>query len=302
MRLVRLLLIPVLALTAQLAEAARPTLAVLPFTVDKQVIMVTPDAILQGTVESQTSLLTDELIHQLVATRKFDVLERQRVDDLVQEKEFQESDYASPDEAPKIAKLLGADYFVLGRIDDIGAESVSKAIPYSTQVNIQQEGHIKLYLRVIDARTGRIVAAEKFSQDAVLRQARKGETIGGKLLSGAAAAMVSRITDTVFPLRVARVEGKVIYLNRGAESSGLKKGDALAVFSQGEAIIDTDTNETLGHAETDVARATVTEVLPRFVKAEITDEATVEAGMLVRKADAAVAAPAAADTPRGPRW
>lgn len=302
MRLVRLLLIPALALTAQLAEAARPTLAVLPFTVDKQVVMVTPDAILKGTVESQTSLLTDELIHQLVATRKFDVLERQRVDDLVQEKEFEESDYASPDEAPKIAKLLGADYFVLGRIDDISAESVSKAIPYSTQVSIQQEGHIKLYLRVIDARTGRIVAAEKFSQEAVLRKPKKGESIGSKLLSGAAAAMVSRITDTVFPLRVARVEGKVIYLNRGAESSGLKKGDALAVFSQGEAIIDTDTNETLGHAESDVARATVTEVLPRFVKAEITGESTVATGMLVRKADAEVAAPAAADTPRGPRW
>ena len=158
------LLAPLLVLGASLASAARPTLAVLPFTVDRQVVVVTPRAVFEGTVESQTSLLTDELIHQLVATRKFDVLERQRVDDLLREKQFQESDYASPDEASKLARLLGADYFVLGRVDDMGAETVSKTVPYSSQVVTQQEGFIKVYLRIIDARTVRIVAAEKVLQ------------------------------------------------------------------------------------------------------------------------------------------
>lgn len=303
MRLARLLLVPVLALAAPLALAARPTLAVLPFTVDKQVVIVTPDTILQGTMESQTSLLTDELTHQLVATRKFDVLERQRVDDLLREKEFQGSDYASPEEAPKLAKLLGADYFVLGRIDDMGAESVSKSIPYSSQVVTQQEGHLKLYLRVIDARTGRIVAAEKFTQQSVLRKAVKGENIGSKLLAEAAAAMVGRIADTVFPLRVAQVDGSAIYLNRGADSSGLKVGDILSVLSAGEAVTDQDTGEVLGNTETEVARATVTQVLPRFVKAETAGGTPVKSGMLVRRAEPTPAPrPAATDVPGGPRW
>ncbi|MCC6201033.1 MAG: hypothetical protein IT466_09700 [Moraxellaceae bacterium] len=307
MRLARLLLVPVLALSSQLALAARPTLAVLPFTVDKQVVLVTSNAILTGTIEGQTSLLTDELIHQLVATRKFDVLERQRVDDLVREKEFQSSDYASPEEAPKIAQLLGADYFVLGRVDNMGAESTSKSIPYSTQVVTQQEGHLKVYLRVIDARSGRIVAAEKFTQESILRKANKGESISRKLMADAASTMVSRIADTVFPLRIAQVEGKVLYLNRGADSSGLKVGDLVLVLSQGAAVIDQDTGETLGNTETEVAQAIITNVQPRFVKAELTGDGTVKAGMLVRKSTVSPTArtaptDASIDAPSGPRW
>lgn len=310
-RLLPVIIAPVLAFACSLALAARPTLAVLPFTVDREVVVVTPRAILEGTVESQTSLLTDELIHQLVATRKFDVLERQRVDDLLREKQFQESDYASPEEAPKLAKLLGADYFVLGRLDDIGADTVSKTVPYSSQVVTQQEGYIKIYLRIIDARSGRIVAADKVSQAAVLKlplpDRRFGkpaprETLGSKLLAEAAGTLVGRITDSVFPLRVAQVSGKTLYLNRGADSSGLKVGDVLAVIRQGDAIIDSDTGETLGHTETEVARATVTEVQARFVKADLAGDETVAAGMLVRKATAPAVPPAAVDAPTGPRW
>lgn len=316
MRIARLLsacvLVPILSLASATVLAARPTLAVLPFTIDREVVVVTPRAILEGTVESQTSLLTDELIHQLVATRKFDVLERQRVDDLIREKQFQESDYASPEEAPKLARLLGADYFVLGRLDDIGTETVNKTVPYSSQVVTQQEGHLKVYLRIIDARSGRIVAADKVLQEAVLRvplpDQRFGkpaprETLGGKLLAEAAGTLVSRITDSVFPLRVAQVSGKTLYLNRGADSSGLKVGDVLAVIRQGDAIVDSDTGETLGHTEAEIARATVTEVQARFVKADITTgDEPVATGMLVRKATAPAVAPATVDAPTGPRW
>lgn len=307
MRLARLLsvtiLAPALALGATLAMAARPTLAVLPFTVDKQVVVIAPDAIIAGTIEGQTSLLTDELVHQLVATRKFDVLERQRVDDLIREKDFQSSDYASPDEATRLAKLLGADYFVLGRLDEMGAATVSKSVAYSSQSVTQQEGHLKVYLRVIDARSGRIVAAEKFTQESVLRKPGKGDSIGSKLLADAATTMVGRIVDTVFPLRIAQVDGKMLYLNRGADSSGLKVGDRVVILNQGAVVIDQDTGETLGHAETEVTTAVIAEVQPRFVKAERVGEAVVQAGMLVRKSSAAPAIPpASVDIPSGPRW
>lgn len=304
------LLAPLLLLGASLASAARPTLAVLPFTVDRQVVVVTPRAILEGTVESQTSLLTDELIHQLVATRKFDVLERQRVDDLLREKQFQEGDYASPDEAPKLARLLGADYFVLGRLDDMGAETVQKTVPYSSQVRTQQEGFIKVYLRIIDARTGRIVAAERVMQEAVRPLSQPDwptaktpdrESLGSRLLAATAGTMVSRITDSVFPLRVAQASGRTLHLNRGAESSGLKAGDTLVIIRQGDAIVDQDTGETLGHTETEVGRAIVTEVQARFVKAEASTDG-VSPGMLVRKAAPAPPARPAVDTPAGPRW
>lgn len=301
MRITTLLLTGGLLLASSLAAAARPTVAVLPFSMDKRVVLTDGRNVVSGVVEDQSTLLTNELVHQLVATRKFDVLERSRVDDLVKEKQFQESDYASPDEAPKIAKLLGADYFVLGRIDDFDVESEEKTIPYSTQTYIQQEADIDLYLRIIDARTGKIVAAEKFQSEAKLRvnPNKKNQNVGKDLIVQATQEMVSRITNAVYPVKVAKVDGKTLYLNRGADGN-LKVGDLLSIFSQGDAVTDKDTGEVLGNTENAVAQATVTSVEARFTKAELQGEASVKEGMLVKKLPPAKAAPA--ELPAGPRW
>lgn len=288
------------ALLTPAAWAARPTLAVLPFSIDKDVVVTDGRTVLVGTVEDQTSLLVNELVHQLVATRKFDVLERARVDDLLAEKDFQASDYAAPGEAAKLAKLLGADYFVLGRIDDLGARSEQKSLPYSSRSQVLQTAHIDLYLRIVDARSGRIVAAEKFTKETTLRDPKPGHTVGKQLITEATQVMVTRIVDSVFPLRVARVDGKVLYVNRGNDG-GLKAGDALAVYRQGEAIVDQDTGETLGHAETEVARATVVAVEARYTRAELGSGEARE-GMLVKKVEAAAAPAAPEELPPGPRW
>lgn len=307
MRITSLLLAGGLALLGVLATpalAARPSIAVLPFSMDRNVVITTGRTLISGTVEDQSSLLTNELIHQLVATRKFDVLERTRVDDLIREKELQESDFAAPDEAAKIARLLGADYFVLGRIDDFDVEIENKAIPYSSQTYQQHEAEIDLYLRVVDARSGRIVAAEKFESEAKVRVVKDKKTpnVGKLVVSQAAQDMVGRITNTVFPVKVARVEGRTLYLNRGADGN-LKVGDLIAVYSQGQAIVDSDTGETLGQTESQVAEARVTAVEARFTKAELASEAAVAEGMLVRKqAQAGSSATPPAELPPGPRW
>lgn len=301
MRITTLLLTGSLVLASSLALAARPTVAVLPFSVDKQVVISDGRNVISGTIEDQSSILTNELVHQLVATRKFDVLERSRVDDLVKEKQFQESDYASPDEAPKIAKLLGADYFVLGRIDDFDVESEEKTIPYSTQTYVQQEASIDLYLRIIDARTGKIVAAEKFDSEAKLRvnPNKKNQNVGKDIVAQAAQEMVSRITNAVYPVKVSKVDGKTLYLNRGADGN-LKVGDLLSVYSQGDAVTDQDTGEVLGNTENEVAQAKVISVEARFTKAELQGEASAKEGMLVKKLPPAKAVPA--ELPPGPRW
>lgn len=305
MRISSLLLASALALLSTAAAAARPTIAILPFSIDRNVVISDGRSVISGTLEDQTSLLTNELIHQLVATRKFDVLERARVDDLIKEKQFQESDYASPDEAPKIARLLGADYFVLGRIDDLAGESEQKSIPYSTQTYEQQKASIDLYLRVIDARTGKIVAAEKFDNEARIRinnnpNQKKQQNAGKQLIVQAAQEMVNRITNTVYPVKVAKVDGKTVYLNRGA-GSGFKVGDTVSIYSQGDAVVDQDTREALGYTENEVTEARITAVDARFTKAELATDAAVKEGMLVKPAAAEKAA-APADLPAGPRW
>lgn len=308
MRIASFLLAAGAALISSLTYAARPTIAVLPFSIDARVVITDGYSVITGTVEDQTSLLTNELVQQLVATRKFDVLERARVDDLIKEKQFQESDYAAPDEAAKIAKLLGADYFVQGRIDELTVSSQLRPIPYSSLAYTEQKAAIDLYLRVIDARTGKIVAAEKFSDEAkvkIKQNSDKRQPNAGKvLLVQAAQDMVNRIVNTVYPIKIAKVDGKTVYLNRGA-SSGYKVGDSLLIYSQGESMVDKDTGESLGNTEAEVAQAVVTGVEARFIKAELSqgNAADLKEGMLIKPVGgSAKAAAPAADLPAGPRW
>jgi curli biogenesis system outer membrane secretion channel CsgG len=282
--------------------AARPSIAVLPFSMDKQVIIARGNAIVTGVVEDESNLLTSELIHQLVATRKFDVLERARLDDLLREKELQESDYADPAAASKIAKLLGVDYFIIGRIDGFDVTSTTKSVPYSSQTYQQQEASLDVYLRVIDAHTGRIVAAEKFNKEAKVRiNAEKKTTGAGRtVIAQSAQEMVGRITDNVFPLRVIRVEDNAIYLNRGNDGR-LKMGDHLLVFSQGKELTDSDTGESVGFAEEEVGEAEVSVIDTRFTKATLIKGKATE-GMRVRKLDAVIKPAPKEELPAGPRW
>lgn len=301
----RAALVATLALLPLAAQAARPTLAVLPLSADKAVLTVDEDGRLGLDVTDRpTDVLTAELVHQLVAARKFDVLERQRVDDLVKEKQFQESDYASPEEAPKIAKLLGADYFVLGRLDQLQLDRDRRTIPYTTQTVDEFHGQAALYLRVIDARSGRIVAADRVQQDFKDRKLKTSAEARRRLITDTARVAVVRVMDAVFPLKVVKIDGRSLYLNRGAEVSGLKLGDSVNVLKPGDAMTDPDTGESLGQTEQVAATAKVVDIQPRFTRIELEGDAGgVSEGMLVRRQDGTPAKAAPASLPTtGPAW
>lgn len=305
MRLFSRLVVASLAgvLFATAAQAARPSLAVLPFNIDKRVVITDGYHILSGTIEDQTSLLNNEFLTQLVATRKFDVLERDRLNDVLDEKDLQGSDYGSAGSLARVAKLTGADYLVLGRIDRIGAGSETKAaMAYSSRTYTLQKAWMDIYLRVVHARSGRIVAAEKFVKEVSLRDPRATDSLGKTLLAATAQEGTSRILDALFPLRIARVDGKTIYLNRSNEGA-FAVGDRLGIQSPGETIRDSDTGEDIGRATSDVAEARVIAVEGGLVKAELTTAGAVKEGMLVKKLPPEPKKnEAPADLPPGPRW
>lgn len=182
-------------LLAPVAWAARPALAVLPFSIDKDVVVTDGRTVLVGTVEDQTSLLTSELVQQLVASGRVDVLERARIDDVLDEKDLA----AGGDGAAKAGKVPGADYLVLGRIEAMAATSERKALPYSERSELRQQARMELYLRVVDARSGRIVAAETLTSTVKLRDPKEGERIGKRLLAQAAQDIAARVLAAVFP-------------------------------------------------------------------------------------------------------
>jgi TolB-like protein len=253
--------------------AARPTIAVLDFTADKDTITFGYGFVVRETVETSTNFLTSELMTFLVKTNKFDVVERSRMKDILAEQEFSESGYISPETAVKLGKLIGADYFVMGRIEQFQAGLEAKKIPYTNEVQRQYEGKITVNVRIVDSRGGKIVTANKFTVEHEDRDRRQDKEVTpddflDALKEKAVKEIVNGVVEGVFPLKIVKIMGDKVYINRGTGVS-FKVGDILAVLSQGEGLIDPDTGESLGSAEEEIGRVEVVTIQKKFSTAKI---------------------------------
>jgi TolB-like protein len=263
----------VLLFSSSALLAARPTIAVLDFAADKDTITFGQGFIVRETVETSTAFLTSELMTFLVKANKFDVVERSRMKDILTEQEFSESGYISPETAVKLGKLIGADYFVMGKIEQFQAGIESKKIPYTNEVQRQYEGKITVNVRIVDSRGGKVVAANKFIVEHEDRNRRRDKEVTpddflDALKEKAVKEIVNGIVEGVFPLKIIKIAGDNVYINRGAGVS-FKVGDTLTVLSQGEGLVDPDTGESLGSAEDEIGRVEVVTIQKKFSTAKI---------------------------------
>ena len=93
-----------------------------------------------------------------------------------------------------------------------------------------------------------------------------------KLSKDAAAQMADQLINLAFPMKVIKVDGRQLWINRG-QDGGLASGDKLAVYRPSGELIDPDTGERLGPAEVEVAKAVVKLVNPKHSVAEIPEDA-----------------------------
>ncbi|MCF6338967.1 MAG: CsgG/HfaB family protein [Gammaproteobacteria bacterium] len=267
------------------AMAARPTIAVLDFNADKASITIAPGFVVVQSIEDTTRLLSSDLMTYLVKTNKFDVVERSRMKDILTEQEFSESGYISPESAVKMGNLIGADYFVMGKIEMLKAGVKRKKIPYTDTVRSLYVGKMIVNVRIVDSRGGKIVTAEKFTVEHEDRNP-KGELTADEFLEALKEKTVKEIVNGVvagvFPLKIAKVTGNTVYINRGS-GVDFEVGDHLSVLAQGEGLIDPDTGESLGSAEEEVGVVEVTSIQQKFSKAKIiSGEKNIKKGALVR--------------------
>jgi len=251
--------------------AARPTIAVLGFSMNSKQITLGNNFLVVSNIDRTSKLLSSDLITYLVKSNKFSVVERDRMDDLLKEQEFSESGYISEESAVKMGKIIGADYFVMGRIEQIKALLNKKNIPYSSRVLSQYEGKMIVNVRIVDSRGGKIVAAHKATVELKDRNTKNEVTPDDFFLAlkdKTVQEIVNTIVGSVFPLKIIKISGNEVYLNRG-EGIGLEVENILSVLTQGESLIDPDTGESLGQTENEIGTIKITEIQKKFTKAII---------------------------------
>jgi len=262
--------------------------------------------------------LAERVSAAIARTHKFRLLERSRIEDVLREHDLTRQGLTDPAYAVKAGKMIGADFLLFGKLTERGANTVENQIPHTQHVERRTIAQVGGRFRVVDTRSGEIVASREISVS------RSSESMGpggyesgsrGDLLAGLDDAFAERLAQElvgqVYPIKVASVSGSQIVLNRG-EGGGLRPGQRIEIISLGKAIVDPDTGDVLDHSESRIATARVDAVRARVSEATVEGTAAVEVGMIARplsggarSAAATVAADPAEDQRREenkPKW
>lgn len=198
---------------------SRLSIAVLPFEVI-------------GTVPLSAEHLAEALASELVNLRRFRVVERNALDRIMEEQALSMSGMVDQSEAIELAKLVGADALVMGRI-------------------ASSRGETSISARVIDSETGVALAAHKVTL-------KKGSLRNIDRELGRLAVAVYNDLPLLGGSVVSTAEGEV-YLDIGGVS-GVRRGFKLVVFREGKPILHPATGEELGVRVTQLGEVVVTQV------------------------------------------
>jgi hypothetical protein len=239
------------------------------------------------------STLYDEMEASIQRNRKFSLVSRKAsvMKGIREEQAFASSELSAGNAAAE-GQMKNANFLILPTVQDFKFYRSSKAVPNLEDKYFRRDsGMLEVNVQVIDTSTGAIKTT--FYLKSSFATAKKVvNTKGGvpnsihftKMAKKVSGQMADQLVDIVFPMRILNMQGKQVFINRGKDG-GLKKGQLLNVFKPGVALIDPDTGENLGSAETMIGQIKVTRINPKFTIAVITGkgmEEPIDRGDIVR--------------------
>ena len=198
----------------------------------------------------------------LTQSRKFAMIDRRFTDASGREMARVHTRYAPIEETVKVGMRVGADYLVLAHVKAFDVqEQAERRVTGRTVTRLRAE--IGIDLRVLDVATGQIKFAHSYVHPGRLPA---GMTL--TQLSAEIGANLGQLINTaIYPLAVVAASGDQLTLNQGGDT--VQVGRVYRIVSQGKALVDPYTRESLGQEEAEVARAEVTAVTDRTATAKL---------------------------------
>lgn len=231
------------------------------------------------------------LINQFVQSRKFAVLDREFVRETIAEMNLIASDQVPLTEQIRLGQQLGADFLLVGSLEDCSRSSKNLRIQLTGEQRREDTVRMLFSYRIIDVATREIRSADSFlrqwtsSELHQLAQNRSGspEQWQSLVFREAAHQVSSEILNIIYPIKVVQAASpQRIILNQGGIR--LSIGQQFEIFSRGEVMVDPDTGESLGAEEFLAATVEVTRVNPKFSVARVLsgDAAAIDRGAICR--------------------
>lgn len=218
------------------------------------------------------STLLDEMEASIQKSKKFALVSRKKatLEAIREEQEFAKSDLTKGNAAAE-GQIENANFLILPVVQDFKFYRSSKPVPNLANKYVRKDsGMIEVNAQIIDTSTGGIMTTFYMKSSF----ATKNQVVNSKggapssvhytnMAKKVSSQMTDQLVDAVFPMRILNVQGDQVWINRGKDG-GLKKGDILKVYRPGVELIDPDTGENLGSAETEIGEIKVTRVNPKF--------------------------------------
>jgi hypothetical protein len=224
-----------------------------------------------------TSTLWDEMEAAIQKNRKFELVSRKKevLQELRDEQEFAKSDLAAGNAASE-GQFKNANFLIIPTVQDFKFYRSSQAVPnLDNKYKRTDSGMLEVNAQVLDTSTGSIKTTfylkSSFATKTEIVNSKSGAPNSvhfTKMAKDVSAQMTDQLVDAVFPMQIINIQGKQVFINRG-QDGGLEVGTVLKVFRPGIALIDPDTGESLGSAETEIGKIKVTRVNPKFTIAEV---------------------------------
>jgi len=247
-----------------------------------------------GAEDKIGSSMAEMLITALQNTGKYIVLEResQAFKEMLREQDLGKEGRISPETAAKFGKILGAQVLIKGVVTEFCQFETIKGIGlFIKGVTLGGGGvitaHVAVDIRMFDASTGEIIEShrteQKVSTVVVTGGVKMGNvTIGGldfhktplgkatrKAIEDMVDFIVEQLKAKPWEGRIVTVKNDKVIINAGLDV-GIKIGDVMEVWRQGEELIDPVTGLSLGVEEGEkIGTIEVTDVKEKYSIATI---------------------------------
>jgi len=239
--------------------------------------------------------LDSQLVDRINATRKFDVVGRSDLNEVLKEQDLGASGNVDAKTAAQAGKLTGAKYLLVATVDDY-QDYVERATFEGTgRQATKRVFRFSIVGKVYDSTTGKLLESANFqtgnNEFKQIQEERNYSVKDGELSDemmvavsrSMAEKIANHVADVIFPAKIMTKRDALVTINRG-EGAGVVVGDVFNVYALGDEMIDPDTKESLGREEVKVGKVKISEVDPKFSKADILEDTGVAPGAILRKA------------------
>lgn len=243
--------------------------------------------------------MADMLITALVKSKKFMVLERQEIERILQEQQFGESFMVTPETAPKIGQILGAELFVIGSVSEFGQKESNVSGGFSAfGAGLKTKtSRTVVDIRIANTSTGEIIASETeegsesstgiavayedidFSNIDSWDDTDIGKA-ARKAIEGCVKLIAGNMEKIPWSGKILKVNSDGTVLMKPGSEGNVKIGMEFFVFRPGEEVKDPDTGLSLGAEETIIGKIKVTEdaLKGKAAKAKVIEGSGFQAG------------------------